>query len=41
MNRRLTLSLLVLAPLLTRAATTLEEAQQRLHSAIDEVLALG
>lgn len=41
MNRRLTLSLLVLAPLLTQAATTLEEAQQRLHSAIDEVLALA
>jgi phospholipid transport system substrate-binding protein len=41
MNRRLTLALLILAPLLSYAATTLDEAQQRLHSAIDEVLALA
>jgi phospholipid transport system substrate-binding protein len=41
MNRRLTLALLVLAPLLSFAANTSEEAQQRLHSAIDEVLALA
>ena len=41
MNRRLTLALLVLTPLLSFAATTSDEAQQRLHSAIDEVLALA
>jgi len=41
MNRRLILSLLILSPLMTFAATTLEEAQQRLHSAVDEVLSLA
>ena len=41
MNRRLALALIATVPLLSFAATTLEEAQQRLHSAIDEVLALA
>lgn len=41
MNRRLTLTILALAPLLATAATTLEEAQQRLRSAVDEVLSLA
>ena len=41
MNRRLTLALVACLPLIGFAATTLDEAQQRLHSAIDEVLALA
>lgn len=41
MTRRLALAALALMPLLSFAATTLEEAQNRLHSAIDEVLALA
>ena len=41
MNRRLILALLVLTPMLGFAVNTAEEAQQRLHSAIDEVLAIA
>ncbi len=41
MNLRQTITLLVLVPLLGFAVTTLEEAQQRLHAAIDEVLELA
>jgi phospholipid transport system substrate-binding protein len=41
MTRRFAFALIALCPLLTLAATTLDEAQTRLHSAIDEVLALA
>ena len=42
MNRRLTLALLALSPVFSlTAATSLDQAQARLHSAIDEVLALA
>ncbi|MBL9145933.1 MAG: ABC transporter substrate-binding protein [Verrucomicrobiaceae bacterium] len=41
MTRRLLIALVALLSLPAFAATTLEEAQQRLHSAIDEVLALA
>lgn len=41
MNRRSILALLVFAPLLSFAANTSEEAQARLHSAVDEVLAIA
>ncbi|MCB1210367.1 MAG: ABC transporter substrate-binding protein [Verrucomicrobiales bacterium] len=42
MNFRLTLALTLLAPIIgLTAATSLDQAQARLHSAIDEVLALA
>lgn len=41
MNPRLISALLFFTPLLGFAATTLDEAQQRLHAAIDEVLAIA
>ena len=41
MNLRQALAFLVLASLISYAAPTLEEAQQRLHAAVDEVLAIA